>query len=35
MHSPVETADLGDIEGAVRLLVAFAQKLEPGISFAG
>ena len=35
MHSPVETADLGDIEGAVRLLVTFAQKLEPGLSFAG
>jgi putative aminopeptidase FrvX len=35
MHSPVETADLGDIEGAVRLLVALALKLEPGISFAG
>jgi putative aminopeptidase FrvX len=35
MHSPVETADLGDVEGAVRLLVALAQKLEPGISFAG
>jgi endoglucanase len=35
MHSPVETADLGDIEGAVRLLVALARKLEPGISFAG
>ena len=35
MHSPVETADLGDIEGAVRLLVAVARKLEPGLSFAG
>jgi putative aminopeptidase FrvX len=35
MHSPVETADLGDIEGAVRLIVALAFKLEPGISFAG
>ena len=35
MHSPVEIADLGDVEGAVRLLVAFAQKLEPGMSFAG
>ena len=35
MHSPVETADLGDVEGAVRLLVAVALKLEPGISFAG
>jgi putative aminopeptidase FrvX len=35
MHSPIETADLGDIEGAVRLLAAVALKLEPGISFAG
>ncbi|HZT83825.1 MAG TPA: M20/M25/M40 family metallo-hydrolase [Gaiellaceae bacterium] len=35
MHSPVETADLGDIEGAVRLLVAFALRLEPGTAFAG
>jgi endoglucanase len=35
MHSPIETADLGDIEGAVRLLVAFALRLEPGLSFAG
>jgi len=35
MHSPIETADLGDIEGAVRLLVAFALRLEPGTSFAG
>ena len=35
MHSPVEIADLGDVEGAVRLLVAVASKLQPGISFAG
>jgi endoglucanase len=35
MHSPIETADLADIEGAVRLLVAFALKLEPGTRFAG
>jgi putative aminopeptidase FrvX len=35
MHSPTETADLGDIEGAVRLIVAFALRLEPGLSFAG
>jgi putative aminopeptidase FrvX len=33
MHTPVETVDLGDIEAAVRLLVAFTQRLEPGISF--
>ena len=35
MHSPIETVDLGDIEDAVRLIVAFALKLEPGLSFAG
>jgi endoglucanase len=35
MHSPIETVDLGDIEGAVQLIVAFASKLEPGLSFAG
>jgi putative aminopeptidase FrvX len=33
MHTPVETVDLADIEAAVRLLVAFAQRLEPDISF--
>jgi endoglucanase len=35
MHSPIETVDLGDIEGAVQLIVAFASKLEPGLGFAG
>jgi endoglucanase len=35
MHSPVEMADLDDIERAVQLVVAFALKLEPGVSFAG
>ena len=35
MHSPIETADLGDIEGAVRLIVAFALRLQPGMSFTG
>ncbi len=35
MHSPTETADLGDIEGAVRLIVAFAFRLEPGLSLTG
>jgi endoglucanase len=33
MHTPVETAQLDDIEAVVRLLVAFARRLEPGISF--
>lgn len=35
MHSPVEMADLEDIERAVELIVAFALKLERGLSFAG
>ncbi|MDX6486809.1 MAG: hypothetical protein QOF43_1962, partial [Gaiellaceae bacterium] len=34
MHSPVEVVDLDDVEAVVRLLVAFARRLEPGISFA-
>lgn len=34
MHSPVETIDLEDVERAVQLIVAFAFKLEPGLSFA-
>ena len=35
MHSPVEIADLEDIERAVQLIVAFALKLEPGLDLAG
>jgi endoglucanase len=35
MHSPVELADPEDIERAVQLVVAFALRLEPGLSFAG
>jgi len=35
MHSPIETVDLGDIESAVRVIGAFALRLEPGQSFAG
>jgi endoglucanase len=34
MHTPVEVVDLGDVEAVVRLLVAFAGRLEPGTSFA-
>ena len=30
MHTPVEIVDLDDVEAAVRLLVAFARRLEPG-----
>jgi putative aminopeptidase FrvX len=34
MHSPVEVVDLGDVEAVVKLLVAFASRLDAGISFA-
>ena len=33
MHTPVEVVDLSDVENVVKLLVAFANRLEPGISF--
>ena len=32
LHSPTEMVDMGDVEAAIRLLVAFAQRLEPGRS---
>jgi endoglucanase len=35
MHSPVEIADLEDIERAVQLIVAFARRLDPGLDLAG
>ncbi len=31
MHSPIEMVDLGDLEACIRLLVAFARLLEPGL----
>jgi putative aminopeptidase FrvX len=34
MHSPVELAAVEDIDAAARLIAAFAQRLEPGMSFA-
>jgi putative aminopeptidase FrvX len=34
MHSPVELVSLDDVEAAARLIAAFAQLLEPGMSFA-
>ena len=34
MHSPVEVVDLADVEAVVKLLVAFASRLDAGISFA-
>jgi putative aminopeptidase FrvX len=33
MHSPVEMVALEDIDAAARLIAAFAQRLEPGMSF--
>jgi endoglucanase len=33
MHSPVEMATVEDIQAAARLIAAFAQGLEPGMSF--
>jgi len=33
MHTPVETVELDDVEAAVRLLVAFARRLEAGTTF--
>ena len=33
MHTPVEVVELEDVENVIRLLVAFARRLEPGISF--
>jgi putative aminopeptidase FrvX len=34
MHSPVEMVALADIESTARLIAGFAQRLEPGTSFA-
>ena len=33
MHSPVELVSLTDIDAAAKLIAAFAQRLEPGMSF--
>jgi endoglucanase len=33
MHTPVEIVQLDDVEAVVRLLVAFARRLEPGTTF--
>jgi endoglucanase len=33
MHSPVEMVQLDDVQNAARLIAAFAQRLEPGLSF--
>jgi len=34
MHSPVEMVQLEDVDACARLIAAFAQRLEPGVSFA-
>jgi len=34
MHSPIEIVELGDIEACIRLLVAFARRLQPDEMFA-
>jgi endoglucanase len=34
MHSPIEMVDPADLEASVRLLVAFAGRLQPGASYA-
>jgi putative aminopeptidase FrvX len=33
MHSPVELVSLDDVDAAARVIAAFAQRLEPGMSF--
>jgi putative aminopeptidase FrvX len=33
MHSPVEMVQLSDVTAAAKLIAAFAQRLEPGMSF--
>lgn len=34
MHSPVEIVELADLEACIRVLVAFASRLQPGASYA-
>jgi putative aminopeptidase FrvX len=34
MHSPIELVELGDLEACIRLLVAFAARLQPGETYA-
>ena len=34
MHSPIEVVELADLEACIRLLVAFAGRLQPGASYA-
>jgi len=34
MHSPIETVELADLDNCIRLVVAFARLLEPGLNLA-
>lgn len=34
MHSPIEIVELADLEACIRLLVGFAERLQPGASYA-
>jgi putative aminopeptidase FrvX len=34
MHSPIEIAEIADLEATIRLVVAFAKLLDPGASYA-
>lgn len=34
MHSPIEIVDLADLDACIRLLAAFAVRLQPGVSYA-
>jgi putative aminopeptidase FrvX len=34
MHSPIEIVELADLEACIRVLVAFASRLQPGASYA-
>ncbi|MFC1552287.1 M42 family peptidase, partial [Candidatus Latescibacterota bacterium] len=33
MHTPVETLDLGDVEGAIKLMAGFAEEVKPSMKF--
>ena len=34
LHTPTEIVDLSDVDACVRLLAAFARRLEPGLELA-
>jgi putative aminopeptidase FrvX len=33
LHTPTEVCALDDVEACAKLIAAFAQRLEPGVSF--